>query len=410
MIAVDTLLPWLLPPLLGAAIGYVTNSVAIRMLFRPLHELRLFGVRVPFTPGVIPRRRHELAASIADMVARELLTPEVFSVRLSAPQVSYTLRHAVANSVSGLVERGIGNLDEKEAIHRAVERVVAILRQTLCSDPNLIDTVRNRIISELGETQLAEFESVWRGELIHEIIPMVLKRLRSPLIDYLERPEIRQEIDRRILSLLHYAFDRLGTVQRLMVTAAQFDRQIEQNIPQLRQRLVSEVGALLTDDRVSSSLSESFLLSLENRRHLKLRELLGEDGSTLLSMAMRNVLTGKQCEDIIARVSSSVHQIVDEGLANTSFGAFLLRRRGAIAALLVNAGRRTILRRLPSMVDALDIRRVVVDRIDSLAVDRVEALLLGIIRRHLRWINLFGALIGALIGGVQIVLRLLGYA
>jgi uncharacterized membrane protein YheB (UPF0754 family) len=38
-------------------------------------------------------------------------------------------------------------------------------------------------------------------------------------------------------------------------------------------------------------------------------------------------------------------------------------------------------------------------------VKRVEELLLIVIARHLKWINLFGALLGALIGGSQVVLR-----
>ncbi|MCI5208839.1 MAG: DUF445 family protein, partial [Candidatus Electrothrix sp. ATG2] len=39
------------PPLLGALIGYLTNKVAIRMLFRPLNPWYILGKRVPMTPG-----------------------------------------------------------------------------------------------------------------------------------------------------------------------------------------------------------------------------------------------------------------------------------------------------------------------------------------------------------------------
>ena len=51
---------WIAPPLVGAFIGYMTNYVAIRMLFRPLKPWRFLGLRVPMTPGVIPSRRHDL--------------------------------------------------------------------------------------------------------------------------------------------------------------------------------------------------------------------------------------------------------------------------------------------------------------------------------------------------------------
>ena len=69
MDALINLLPWLAPPILGAVIGYVTNRIAIQMLFRPRTEKRILGVHVPFTPGIIPKNRNELAKSIARAVA-----------------------------------------------------------------------------------------------------------------------------------------------------------------------------------------------------------------------------------------------------------------------------------------------------------------------------------------------------
>ena len=65
MDALINLLPWLAPPILGAVIGYVTNRIAIQMLFRPRTGKRILGFHVPFTPGIIPKNRNELAASIA---------------------------------------------------------------------------------------------------------------------------------------------------------------------------------------------------------------------------------------------------------------------------------------------------------------------------------------------------------
>ena len=48
---------WVLPPLIGAVIGGVTNDIAIRMLFRPYAPWRVLGWRLPLTPGLIPRER-----------------------------------------------------------------------------------------------------------------------------------------------------------------------------------------------------------------------------------------------------------------------------------------------------------------------------------------------------------------
>jgi uncharacterized membrane protein YheB (UPF0754 family) len=76
-----TIYHFLLPPLVGAGIGYLTNRVAIWMLFHPYYEYRVLGVRIPFTPGLIPRKRQQIIESIANTVERELLTSrDVFAV------------------------------------------------------------------------------------------------------------------------------------------------------------------------------------------------------------------------------------------------------------------------------------------------------------------------------------------
>jgi uncharacterized membrane protein YheB (UPF0754 family) len=80
---VNRALFFIIPPAAGAIIGYVTNAIAIKMLFRPLKEIRVFGIRLPFTPGILPRQRKRLAVSIGAMVERELLTAEVLRNRLA---------------------------------------------------------------------------------------------------------------------------------------------------------------------------------------------------------------------------------------------------------------------------------------------------------------------------------------
>ena len=71
------------PPCIGAFIGYLTNKIAIRMLFRPLRPWHLWGVRVPMTPGVIPAKRQQLATNIGEMVGRHLLTSRDIGAALS---------------------------------------------------------------------------------------------------------------------------------------------------------------------------------------------------------------------------------------------------------------------------------------------------------------------------------------
>jgi len=59
--------------IVGALIGWITNILAIKLLFRPLKP-----IKIPFTPfvilGLIPKRRAELAKVIGEVVAHELIS------------------------------------------------------------------------------------------------------------------------------------------------------------------------------------------------------------------------------------------------------------------------------------------------------------------------------------------------
>ena len=48
---------FLIGPVIGLIIGYVTNNIAIKMLFRPLKPVYIGKRRVPFTPGLIPKEK-----------------------------------------------------------------------------------------------------------------------------------------------------------------------------------------------------------------------------------------------------------------------------------------------------------------------------------------------------------------
>ncbi len=58
-------------PLVGAAIGWCTNFLAIKMLFHPRKPLRLPGLRIQ---GLLPRRQGDLAEKIGETVADEILS------------------------------------------------------------------------------------------------------------------------------------------------------------------------------------------------------------------------------------------------------------------------------------------------------------------------------------------------
>ncbi|MFP4491271.1 MAG: DUF445 domain-containing protein [Spirochaetaceae bacterium] len=106
-------LVWAVPPLIGAVIGYVTNVIAIKMLFRPLREKRLFGLRLPLTPGIIPQQRHTLAESIGVMVSRDLITEDAVRGQLSSPGFGGTVRKKLHELMELIFYTPTGELPEK---------------------------------------------------------------------------------------------------------------------------------------------------------------------------------------------------------------------------------------------------------------------------------------------------------
>ena len=104
------ILNWVLPLVWGGLIGYLTNALAIRMLFRPLTRKYLFGIPVPLTPGIIPRRRGELARSIGRMVARDLLSTETLRERLDSEAFGRALQEQFRNVREAIARKPLADL------------------------------------------------------------------------------------------------------------------------------------------------------------------------------------------------------------------------------------------------------------------------------------------------------------
>lgn len=82
-------------PAIGAVIGYFTNYLAVKMLFRPLHPVKIGGWTVPFTPGVIPKGQKRLAKALGNVVGTTLLTEEDIKNTLLSDKMFSSLDQAV---------------------------------------------------------------------------------------------------------------------------------------------------------------------------------------------------------------------------------------------------------------------------------------------------------------------------
>lgn len=60
-------------PIIGAVIGLFTNYIAVKMLFRPKNPVKIGKYTLPYTPGIIPKRKADLARAVGRTVGNVLL-------------------------------------------------------------------------------------------------------------------------------------------------------------------------------------------------------------------------------------------------------------------------------------------------------------------------------------------------
>ena len=91
---------YLIGPAVGAVIGYITNDFAIRMLFRPHHAKYVMGIRIPFTPGVIPKEKARIAGAIGKAVSENLMNREVLEKSLLSDEMLDKMGNAIDEFVA----------------------------------------------------------------------------------------------------------------------------------------------------------------------------------------------------------------------------------------------------------------------------------------------------------------------
>lgn len=86
-------------PVIGAVIGYFTNYIAVKMLFRPLKPVKIGGRTLPFTPGIIPKGKPRLAKALGKAVGEKLLTREDLRKMLLSGEVKDKILDGVVKGI-----------------------------------------------------------------------------------------------------------------------------------------------------------------------------------------------------------------------------------------------------------------------------------------------------------------------
>jgi uncharacterized membrane protein YheB (UPF0754 family) len=453
-----TLLIWLVPLLIGAIIGYVTNAVAIKMLFRPLKEVRLWGLRLPFTPGILPRRRHELADNIGRMVERELLTPEIVRERLNRPDVRASTKNSIAGYTQNLLDTPIATLIAKPA-DPGFSAFFGDLLQGFSTSPAcsaLIDSLLTFLIEQLGkdkgllshsvrellgneETQrlqdslkqyIEHYLGAQSGALVERLSPVLNNAYPSItrlLINFLQKAEVHAQLETQGRIFLSHAIDKLNPVQRFFVSAGQYNYTLAGKMPELIDDLIQQVDKLLADNEIRERIIVFFsasMRSLIDERDSRERmigfvvDFLFSHADTPLKTLIQNIshkdtrkLSWKDFDFIKKHLGASDLSFIPRffkgfieshhDLTLTAVLSLDTAKKEAFDTLLCNKLLSIADEQIGAALKSINVRSLVSERIDSLDMLRVEHIVLDVMANQLQWINVFGAILGALIGIFQ---------
>ena len=176
--------------LIGGMIGYVTNKVAIKMLFRPVNPIKIG----PFTlQGVFPKRKDEMAISLADTIEQELLNKDAIMDSLLGgtnldemkQEVKELLVVKIVAAIPAMAKMFMGD-DVEGMIRGFVDKQGDMIFEDVLnkvkdeSGKNL--DIRKMVKDRIDELDFIEFEKIIFGlmnrELRHiEVIGLVLGSL-----------------------------------------------------------------------------------------------------------------------------------------------------------------------------------------------------------------------------------------
>lgn len=87
---------YIFPILLGGFIGWFTNYLAIKMLFRPYKKVKIFGITIPFTPGLIPKEKARIANSLSTTIAKEFLNKKILIDYLTSDNTKRNIENTIS--------------------------------------------------------------------------------------------------------------------------------------------------------------------------------------------------------------------------------------------------------------------------------------------------------------------------
>ena len=400
---------FLVPPLAGGVIGYFTNDLAIKMLFRPYKAVYVWGKQLPFTPGLIPTNQERLAKKVSDTIMRSLLTPE--ELHKLAQILLHTER--VQSAILWLLQLALEQVQEDKE-QKTVKILADILKdlfgqslprllRVLARKEDFLDTQINQIFDQilldfqLTESQARQF-SDWILDLV--IPPDVI---RQAMVDFLTE---------RNIQIIDEGF-REKTSGTYWVVA---------NLFGLRNSLVRLREFCIEEPAITNARLKELIFSLEIRNRIR-------DWLTSLSLHNLPVATVRQLrkttKDAVRNYAQNrgaefLQNLGEYGDWNNIAAIALKRLRSStvvnsslevvsqeLALILERYLEKDLENLVAQVIPILAIDQVIINRVMATTPEELELSIQGIVKNELQAIVNLGGILGFTIGLLQTVILFL---
>ncbi|MBG1272076.1 DUF445 domain-containing protein [Nostoc sp. WHI] len=391
------------PPVLGGIIGYFTNDIAIKMLFRPYRAIYIAGQRVPFTPGLIPRNQERLAVNVSDTIMGSLLTPQelqklarrllqtervqaaiIWLLQLAIEQIKTDKNQKSAKIVAGILRDLIG-----ESLPR--------LLKVLARREDFLEAQINQIFDQiLLEFQLSEEQATRLADWLLQIV-LPPDMLRQAIVDFLTDRTI-QIIDegfREKTSGTYWVVANLfglrNTLTRLRTFCLDEKETTNARLQELTQDLqMRDRIRKLMQNLSLQNLPIGTVRQLRKTTHESVRHYVQSGGSDLLQGLTDSVDWENIAVVLLNRLGTS--SVVSTSLEVMS---------QELALILEKYLEKDLEAIVTQVIPILSIDQVIVDRVKSTSAADLEAAIEGIVKNELQAIVTLGGVLGFVIGLFQ---------
>lgn len=360
---------------IGAIIGGATNYLAIKMIFRPYKPMYIGKWRIPFTPGLIPKRRGELARQIGITVNDYLLTPDVIKNKLFSQEIRFAILQFAQSKAEEMIflnNKTIKDWLELAGIKDAPEKIEGKVDELIEKQfGELKRTLSTKSIEELLPEDIMEKAD----EKIPDLVATLLKKGE----DYILSPG--GEVS--IRNLLNDFLASKGTIGGIF------------------QMFFSDSSSIVA--RIQHELVR--ILRSPETKH-SIMNIMNDEWEKIKKCPIIHYLNGIQLEPILIQIQSYAKKelAIEERLNKTIHYYFPNGNDWVKYELMpkaVNKALEIAESHLEDVLKRLDIKEVVREQVDSFPIEKLEEIVVGIASRELAMITFLGGFLGGLIGIVQ---------